>query len=139
VWAAAQPWVDYDLTAQEAARRTEERLAVLHPQLIVRYQQGIAEGLEPVDAMADACTILGTLDFNGAKRNRSRPGLIWAPPSRSTNMLKGSMLAPTTPASRTRCLPERRCSPPSPIRSRSEAPSATSHAATLPVRLQSTS
>jgi hypothetical protein len=59
VWAATQPWVDHDPTAHEAARRAEERLGVLHPELIVRYQQGVAAGLEPVDAMAEATAPLG--------------------------------------------------------------------------------
>jgi hypothetical protein len=58
VWAATQPWVDHDPTAHEAARRAEERLGVLHPELIVRYQQRIADGMEPADAMAEATAVL---------------------------------------------------------------------------------
>lgn len=72
VWVAAQPWRDHDRSAQEAAQRAEERLAVLYPQLMVRYEQRLADGLEPVEAMADAATIL--VDPNGAAAARALAG-----------------------------------------------------------------
>lgn len=58
VWAAAQPWVERDSTAQEAVRRAQERLGVLHPELMVGYQQSLADGMEPVDAMVEATVAL---------------------------------------------------------------------------------
>ena len=58
VWAAAQPWVDHDAGAREAARRAEERLGALHPELIDRYEQHLADGFDPVDAMIDAAAVL---------------------------------------------------------------------------------
>jgi hypothetical protein len=76
VWGATQPWVDHDPTAHEAARRAEERLAILYPQLIARYQQGIADGLEPVDAMAEATAALtlSPADVNAAAAARAIAG-----------------------------------------------------------------
>jgi|SRR5581483_845293 len=58
VWAAAQPWVEYDTGAREAARRAEERLDLVFPELIDRYGQGLADGLGSVDAMVEATAVL---------------------------------------------------------------------------------
>jgi|SRR5581483_2217503 len=57
-WAAAQPWIEHDTSAREVARRAEERLDMLIPELIDRYRHGLADGLEPVDAMVEATAIL---------------------------------------------------------------------------------
>ena len=74
VWATAQPWADHDPSAREAARLAEERLAVLYPHLIAQYEQRLADGLDPVDAMADATSVLGPLDANGAAAARALAG-----------------------------------------------------------------
>jgi hypothetical protein len=76
VWAAAQPWVDHDPTAHEAAGRAEERLAALHPELIVRYQHSLADGLKSVDAMAEATAALSPSlgDVNAAAASRAIAG-----------------------------------------------------------------
>ena len=66
VWAAAQPWADHDPTARAAAQKAEQRLAVLYPHLIVRYEARLADGLDPTDAMADAATVLEAADPNAA-------------------------------------------------------------------------
>jgi hypothetical protein len=74
VWAAAQPWVDHDRSAREAARRAEERLTVLDPQLIARYQERLAEGLAPVEAMVDAIMLPAPADLGGAAAARALAG-----------------------------------------------------------------
>ena len=76
VWASAQPWVDHDPSAREAARLAEERLGVLHPELIVRYQERLADGLDPIDAMVVATVVLPPTpdDGNGAAAARAVAG-----------------------------------------------------------------
>jgi hypothetical protein len=58
VWAAAQPRVDHDPIAREAARQGEERLGTVHPNLIIGYEQRLADGLDPVDVMVDETAVL---------------------------------------------------------------------------------
>ncbi|HEV8628077.1 MAG TPA: hypothetical protein VG034_26885 [Acidimicrobiia bacterium] len=76
LWASAQPWVDHDPSAREAARLAEERLGVLHPELIVRYQERLADGLDPIDAMVVATVVLTPTpdDVNGAAAARAVAG-----------------------------------------------------------------
>jgi hypothetical protein len=75
-WASAQPWVDHDPSAREAARLAEERLGVLHPELIDRYQERLAAGLDPIDAMVVATVVLTPApdDVNGAAAARAVAG-----------------------------------------------------------------
>src|SRR5438067_1699969 len=72
VWASAQPWVDHDPSAREAARLAEERLDVLHPEPIVRYQERLADGLDPIDAMVVVTPTPD--DVNGAAAARAIAG-----------------------------------------------------------------
>ena len=76
VWASAQPWVDHDPSAREAARLAEERLNVLHPEPIVRYQERLAAGLDPIHAMIVATVVLAPTpgDVNGAAAARAIAG-----------------------------------------------------------------
>jgi hypothetical protein len=74
VWGAAQPWIEHDPSAREAARRAEQRLGVLYPHLSVQYEQRLADGLDPVDAMAYATADLGPIDVNGAAAARALAG-----------------------------------------------------------------
>lgn len=67
VWAAAQPWTGHDPTARAAADKAEQRLAGLYPHLIVRYEQRLADGLDSIDAMADAAIVLDPADPNAAR------------------------------------------------------------------------
>jgi len=53
-WTAAQPWVEHDASAAQAATRAEERLGVLHPELIEEYRAYRADDMEPTQAMLEA-------------------------------------------------------------------------------------
>ncbi len=53
-WTAAQPWVEHDPSAAQAANRAEERLAVLHPDLMEEYRGYRADDMEPTQAMLEA-------------------------------------------------------------------------------------
>lgn len=74
VWAAAQPWADHDPSARDTARRAEQRLTFLYPQLMVRYGERLADRLEAIEAMADATTALSPVDVNGAGAARALAG-----------------------------------------------------------------
>ncbi|MCA1832883.1 MAG: hypothetical protein LC750_09210 [Actinobacteria bacterium] len=76
IWAAAQPWIDHEPSAREAVRLAEERLRLLYPELIIRYQQGLADGLDPIDAMVAATVVLAPTpaDPNGAAAARAVAG-----------------------------------------------------------------
>lgn len=54
VWSAAQPWVDHDASAAEAAQRAEARLEQLQPDLMAEYRGYRDEGLRPPEAMMEA-------------------------------------------------------------------------------------
>lgn len=53
-WAAATPWADTDVDAQQAAHRVERRLHELHPDAMSAYHQARAEGADPAQAMQEA-------------------------------------------------------------------------------------
>ncbi len=53
-WAAAQPWVERDRSADQALAVAEERLAVLHPDVMAQYRQLRDHDMGAHDAMAGA-------------------------------------------------------------------------------------
>ena len=63
-WGAAMPYADpaapwHEPAAATAMRRCEERLRVLHPQAMARYDRLRDEGQEPADAMREAAPLFG--------------------------------------------------------------------------------
>ena len=56
-WAAATPWADTDVDAQQAAQRVERRLHELHPDAMAAYHQARAAGLDPGEAMRQAAPL----------------------------------------------------------------------------------
>jgi len=63
-WGAAAPFADrsvpwYEPTAVTAMRRCEERLRVLHPHAMARYDRLRAYGAAPADAMREAAPLFG--------------------------------------------------------------------------------
>ncbi len=61
VWGAAQPWLDHDRSAAQASAAAEHRLGLLHPDVIVQYQQFRDDGVGAHDAMAGAIEAARTL------------------------------------------------------------------------------
>lgn len=53
-WAPATGWSSSDPDAHDAADRTEQRLAAMHPEAMHRYAQARADGLDPAAAMGEA-------------------------------------------------------------------------------------
>jgi hypothetical protein len=63
-WGAAMPYTDpaqpwYDPAAAAAMRHAEERLRVLHPTAMARYDRLRSEGVDPADAMRQAAPMFG--------------------------------------------------------------------------------
>lgn len=67
VWGAAAAYADDDLAATAALRRSEERLRVLHPYAMARYDRIREEGASPHDAMREAGPLFG-------REPQARPG-----------------------------------------------------------------
>jgi len=65
-WGAAMPYADrampwYEPAAATAMRKCEERLRVLDPHAMARYDQLRAEGMSPAEAMREAAPLFGRL------------------------------------------------------------------------------
>jgi hypothetical protein len=58
-WCAATAYADADPEAAAAARTCEQRLRVLHPYAMARYDRLRSEGAGPVDAMREAVPLFG--------------------------------------------------------------------------------
>ena len=54
VWGTAAPYAGTDLEAASALRKAEERLRVLHPYAMARYDTLRVEGADPLEAMREA-------------------------------------------------------------------------------------
>jgi len=67
LWAAAAPYAGTDPEAASALRRTEERLRVLHPYAMARYDRLRVEGAGPLGAMREAVHLF-------AREPHARPG-----------------------------------------------------------------
>ena len=52
VWVAAEPWSAHDPGASEAMHRAEDRLALLYPGPMARYNQRVSAGADRFDAMS---------------------------------------------------------------------------------------
>lgn len=61
VWIAAEPWADCDVYAGQALAAAEDRLAHLHPDVMVHYHQFREGGMDSHDAMAGAAQAMRTL------------------------------------------------------------------------------
>ena len=59
-WAPATGWSSSDPDALAAANRTEQQLAVMHPEAMHRYVQARADGLDPAAAMGEAAPAFAT-------------------------------------------------------------------------------
>jgi hypothetical protein len=64
-WGAAMPYADravpwYEPAAATAMRKSEERLRVLHPHAMTRYDQLRGDGIGPADAMRDAAPLFAS-------------------------------------------------------------------------------
>ncbi|HET9895160.1 MAG TPA: hypothetical protein VFQ44_09515 [Streptosporangiaceae bacterium] len=58
-WASATAFADSDASASAAQRKCEDRLRVLHPYAMARYDRLRADGLSALDAMRDAAPMFG--------------------------------------------------------------------------------
>jgi hypothetical protein len=67
VWGAAAPYADTDPEAASALRKAEERLRVLHPYAMARYDRLRFEGADPLEAMRQAVYMF-------AREPHARPG-----------------------------------------------------------------
>jgi hypothetical protein len=67
VWGAAAPYADTDPEAASALRKAEERLRVLHPYAMGRYDWLRVEGASPLEAMREAVYLF-------AREPHARPG-----------------------------------------------------------------
>jgi hypothetical protein len=56
-WGAAAPYAGADATAAAALRLAEERLRVLHPYAMARYDRLRRDGMSPADAMVEAAPL----------------------------------------------------------------------------------
>ena len=59
VWGAAAAYADADPAAASAVRKCEERLRVLHPYAMARYDRLRSEGARPFEAMRQAVPLFG--------------------------------------------------------------------------------
>jgi hypothetical protein len=66
-WSAAAAYADADPEAADAVRTCEQRLRVLHPYAMARYDRLRGEGTAPLDAMREALPLF-------ARAPRARPG-----------------------------------------------------------------
>jgi len=66
-WSAAAAYADADPGAAEAVRTCEQRLRVLHPYAMARYDRLRGDGATPFDAMRDALPLF-------ARASHARPG-----------------------------------------------------------------
>lgn len=56
-WGAAAPYAEADATAATAMRRSEQRLRVLHPYAMARYDRIRGDGMAPADAMIETAPL----------------------------------------------------------------------------------
>lgn len=66
-WSAAVPYAADDPLAASAVRKCEERLRVLHPYAMARYDRLCSEGAGPLDAMSEAAPMF-------TRASSARPG-----------------------------------------------------------------
>jgi hypothetical protein len=66
-WSAAAAYADADPEAADAVRKCEQRLRVLHPYAMARYDRVRGEGVAPLDAMREALPLF-------ARAPHARPG-----------------------------------------------------------------
>src|SRR5581483_10222887 len=66
-WGAAAAYADADPEAADAFRRSEQRLRVLHPYAMARYDRLRSDGVVPFDAMREALPLF-------ARAPHARPG-----------------------------------------------------------------
>jgi hypothetical protein len=66
-WSAAVAYADADPEAADAVRACEQRLRVLHPYAMARYDRVRSEGAAPLDAMREALPLF-------ARARHARPG-----------------------------------------------------------------
>jgi hypothetical protein len=67
VWGAAAPYAGTDPEAASSLRKAEERLRVLHPYAMARYDRLCVEGVGPLEAMREAVRLF-------AREPHARPG-----------------------------------------------------------------
>jgi len=67
VWGAAAPYADTDPEAASALRKAEDRLRILHPYAMARYDRLRMEGNGPLEAMGEAVYLF-------ARKPNARPG-----------------------------------------------------------------
>lgn len=58
-WASAASFADADPLAASAMRKCEDRLRVLHPYAMARYDRLRTDGMSPLDAMQDTAPLFG--------------------------------------------------------------------------------
>ena len=79
-WGAAMPYADravpwYEPAAATAMRKCEERLRILHPHAMARYDRLRGEGMAPADAMREAAVLFGQSPHARDARYTERPAL----------------------------------------------------------------
>jgi amino acid permease-like protein len=74
-WGAAAPWAGTDPAAASAMRKSEERLRVLHPFAMTRYDRLRSEGADPLDAMREAAPMFGLHPHARPAYSRRPPGI----------------------------------------------------------------
>jgi hypothetical protein len=72
VWGAAATYANHDPQAAAALRKAEERMRVLHPYAMARYDRLRYEGARPLEAMQNAIYLF-------ARESHARPGQPAAP------------------------------------------------------------
>ncbi len=102
-WGASMPYADrampwYEPAAATAMRKCEERLRILHPHAMARYDRLRGEGIAPADAMREAALLFGQSPHARDARYTERPPLEAGNGGNPTWTVSGPESGPADPA-----------------------------------------